>query len=479
MRRRVLFSCRMLALLLALQVLPLTGCSAGDAGSASWTVTTVDRPWRDAGAIALERARGEDFVIEIDRKATAQEIDGFGGAFNEKGWVALSVLSPEKRDEVLKAFFDPETGAKFNICRVPIGASDYAVDRYTLNEVPDDYEMRHFSIERDRLRLIPYIKAAMKFRPDLKIWGSVWTPPTWMKTNNAYDGGKMKDDAKVYDAFALYLARFLQEYQAEGIDAYAVAIQNEPTIERNYPSCLWTEQQFLTFIRDHLGPLFKSRGVRGEIWLGTIQDADYTKYPGTVLADKKANSYITTVGFQWEGYHSVAWTHQHYPDKRIMQTETECGNFYWKAGFDPDKPQNDWNYGVYTWKKVKDYFLQGVNSYMLWNMVLDQEGKSIDAVRPWPQNAAIIVDTRTGEAIYTPMYYAFKHFSYFVEPGARLLKLKKGVRLDAIAFRNPDGRVVLVLQNTAVAERPLRIKIGNKALTVALPPQSWSTLVLP
>lgn len=450
------------------------------ASEVHWTVTTEAEPWQMGEPLPVAKARGKDFTIEIDKKTVRQEIDGFGGAFNEKGWAALSILSPEQREEALKALFDPNEGAKFNICRVPIGASDYALDRYTLNETKDDFEMKNFSIERDKGCLIPYIKAAMRYRPDLKIWGSVWTPPTWMKTNGEFDGGYMKDDPAIYRAFALYLALFLEAYQNEGINAYAVAIQNEPTIDTNYPSCLWTEYQFLTFIKDHIGPLFRERGVKGEIWLGTMQDANYMKYPMTVLSDPEANKYITTVGFQWDGLGSVAWTRENYPEKRIMQTETECGNWYWRAGFDPNKPQNDWNYGVYTWRKVKDYFERGVNSYMLWNMVLDEEGKSIDSNRPWPQNAALVVDRNTKSLIYTPMYYAFKHFSYFVKPGARLIGIKPyGPWSEAVAFQNPDGEIVLVMQNATNSEKEVKIKLEKKAVKVTLPPQSWSTLILP
>ncbi len=445
----------------------------------TWVVTTQAKPWRRMDPTASAAAKGRKSTIIIDTKTLYQKIDGFGGCFNEKGWVALSVLTPAKRDEVLKALFDPAEGAGLNICRVPIGASDYAVNRYTLNEVKDDYQMKHFSIKRDKDFLIPYIKAALKFRPDLRVWGSAWTPPTWMKTNGHYDGGSMKDDPKIYDAYALYLARFLESYQKEGINAYAVCVQNEPDIARHYPTCLWTEKQFLTFIKDHLGPFFKERCVRGEIWLGTMDDGDFRKYPYTVLNDKTANSYVTTVGYQWGGLNSVALTRKYYPAKRIMQTETECGNWYWRDGFDPDKPQNDWNYGVYTWNKVKDYFEKGVNSYMLWNMVLDREGKSIDSMSPWPQNAAVVVDTKTKAAIYTPMYYAFKHFSHFVKPSAHLIRVKaSGVLNDVVAFKNPDGKVVLVMQNPSIGNIKLKIKLENKDYALTLPPQSWSTLVL-
>ena len=178
-----------------------------------------------------------------------------------------------------------------------------------------------------------------------------------------------------------------------------------------------------------------------------------------------------------DGLFAVKKTRINYPTKKIMQTETECGNWYWKAGFDPDKPQNDWAYGVYTWKKVRDYFNEGVNSYMLWNMVLDQEGKNLDSVRPWPQNAALVVDTASQSLIYTPMYYAFRHFSAFVDTGARLLRtMFVGAWSDVIAFRNPDGRIVLVMQNNTSDEKPVSLRIADQVFSVTLPARSWVTL---
>lgn len=449
-------------------------------GEVSWKLSTPDEQWKDMESPVLvreERKKASVKVYTIDT-SIAQEIDGFGGAFNEKGWEALLLLSPEKRDEVIRELFDPEEGAKFNICRVPIGASDFAVSRYTLNETKNDFTMENFSIERDREYLIPYIKAALGYRPDLKIWGSVWTPPTWMKTNGDFDGGSMKDEPRMYEAFVLYLARFVEEYRNEGIDIYMVAVQNEPEIERNYPTCLWTPEQFLVFIRDYMGPLFEERNSGAEIMLGTIQEGNYFTFPYKVLSDAKANGYVSTVGFQWSGLNSVEEIRRYHPDKKIMQTETECGNFNWLPTFDPDFPQNDWEYGVHTWSKIKEYFDEGVNSYMLWNMILDEEGKSIDSVTPWPQNAAVVVDKNTREVIYTPMFYAFKHFTFFVEEGANyVINMSSGV--DAVSFLNPGGEIVIVLQNDSSSSKDLSISTGDCWFEAILPAMSWSTFVVP
>ena len=444
----------------------------------SLTQTTASSAWKSMPTVPMTAAQSASFDIEVDPSATLQSIDGFGGAFNEKGWAALQLLPDLVREEVLRALFDPDTGARLNFCRVPIGASDYALSRYTLDEIPDDFAMEHFSIERDRLQLIPYIRAALKFRPDLRLWGSAWTPPTWMKTSGGFDGGNMRDDPRVYEAYALYLARFVESYQAEGLNLTAVAVQNEPLIETHYPSCLWTPQQFVTFLGDHAGPLFKKRGVRAELWLGTLQDGDYDKFPRAVLEDKRAREVVSAVGLQWDGLASVEKVRRLHPDKAIVQTETECGNWFWKPGFDPEKPQNDWAYAVFTWRKVKAFLDAGANAYMLWNLVLDERGKSIDSEKPWPQNAAVVVDSSSRQVLYTPMFYAFKHFSAFVEPLARVLRTS-GRYEDAIAFQNPNGQVVLVVQSDSTQPTQLSVRVGALSTSLALPPKSFTSVVFP
>jgi glucosylceramidase len=465
-----------ISLLLLLFSLSISGAMDSSSISVKWKMSTEDAMWRDMPDVNTMVSDSAD--IQVDADSLKQTFDGFGGAYNEKGWTALSLLPQEKQDEVLKALFDQQSGAKFTICRIPIGSSDYAESRYTLDEKKNDYKMKKFSIARDKEKLIPYIKASLKYHPEMKLWGSAWTPPTWMKSNGVFDSGFFKDKPKFYDAYALYLKKFIESYKAEGLNVFAVAVQNEPTMQTAYPSCAWEPNQFLVFIRDYLGPLFEKNNLSGKIMLGTMQDGNFDGYPKTVLSDEKANKYVSYVGFQWDGLGSVAKTRETYPDKNIMQTETECGNWFWKPGFDPNKPQNDWAYGTYTFNKIKAYFHNGVNSYMLWNMILDDEGKSNDAVRPWPQNAAIIVDRAKKEPVYTPMYYAVKHFSYYVKPGARYTSLKNG-SYNAIAFTNADGEIVIMLQTDLINPVEKTIGVKGRVIKVNLPAKSWSTFIFP
>jgi glucosylceramidase len=441
---------------------------------ARWIVTTGAAPFANGALPTAERQGAAEVVVLADQ--ARHEVSGFGGAFNEHGWDALNVLSEGERQAALAALFDPGTGLGLSYGRIPVGASDYALDRYTLDEAPGDYAMARFSIERDRRWLIPFIQAALKLRPGLKLWASAWTPPTWMKTNGAFDGGAFKDEPKVYAAYALYLARFVESYRAEGIDVSMVVPQNEPGQLTRYPSCDWTPAQYVTFIRDHLGPTFQRRSLSTQIFVGTVNTADWDIL--SVLKDPGVSRVIAGAALQWHALSRVAPVHAAFPSLTIMQSETECGNNHWQPGFNPERAPNDFRYAAYTFRKLRDFISAGASSYMLWNLVLDEHGKNIDSERPWPQNGAIIVDRKAKQVTLTPMYWVTKHFSALLQPGARVVA-SSGAFADQIVFLNPDGTRVVEPLNESAAPLTLTIVDGSRRQPVELPPQSFGTLLLP
>lgn len=459
----------------AIVVLGLLGCSTENQPSAASRATAYvsdgSSPFRQV-SVRIVRKSAEVTVYPAEVRQT---ITGFGGAFNEKGWEALLSLSGEQRDEVMQRLFDPSTGLGLRICRVPIGASDYALDRYTDDETPNDYAMKDFSIERDRKLLIPYIRAAMRYQPNLELWGSAWTPPTWMKSNDAYDGGSLRSDPRVYAAYALYLADFLKAYRAEGLPLKMVAVQNEPLVDQHYPSCLWTPEQYLAFVRDYMGPLFEKERLSNAIMLGTFNEIGELPHAIDVLKDPKASSYVAAVGLQWSGVDLIPFIRTLNKRVPLWETETDCGNWPWAPGFDPTRPPNNLAYAGYTWKLMKRYLEAGVSVYDMWNMVLDQHGINMDRVRPWPQNSAIVVDTKTKGVTYTPMYWAFGSFSKFVPAGSRLLK-SGGLDSDAVAFEKPDGGFVVVLYNADPRERMIGVRIGDAVYEVPMSGTSFGSL---
>lgn len=452
-----------------------TAIAAPRAPKATLTVTTTEAAFVDATrSLRTAPASGAADLV-VDAGTAYQEIQGFGGSFNEKGWTALRLL-PDDGKRVLADLFAPRGIARFNICRVPVGASDYAESRYSLAETPDDFAMKDFSIARDRERLIPYIKAAKRLNPALKLWGSAWSPPAWMKTNKSTDSGAMRAEPAIYDAYALYLLKFSQAYRAEGLELIALCPQNEPGTLTDYPSCEWTGEQLRDFIRDHMGPLFAKEGGPA-VWLGTINEDALPRFIEPTMVDPAAAKYVSAFGLQWYALPIVAECARRWPSIPIVQTETECGNNHWQPGYRRDAAPNDWAYGAYTWGKIRDFFAGGASVYQAWNIVLDSKGRSIGSRTHWPQNALVTVDFETRTATYTPAFWAFAHFSHFVAPGARRIATT-GAWSDAMAFRNPEGAIVLVLANNEATARELTVEHGGKRRVVALPAKSFATLVL-
>jgi glucosylceramidase len=431
----------------------------------SWKVfsSTPDAPWQLLGAERLGGVPGED-VLVIDLERTRQTIEGWGGCFNELGWQALSCLDEGARTEIMGGLFGPE-GCNFDYCRMPIGASDYALDYYSLNDTDGDYAMENFSLERDRRWLIPFIRKAMESQPRLRVWGSPWTPPAWMKTNRQYHKGELRWEEPVLKAYALYFEKYVKAYRAEGIDIRAIHVQNEPFHLPDFPSCGWTGEHMRDFIRDYLGPRFALSGLDQEIWLGTINgpgDPDVPwRFIDTVLRDVQAASMIAGVGFQWFGMPAVDPTVAKYPGKKIMQTEAKCGD-----------GSNDWAYAMETARDMIYYFNHGATAFMQWNMVLDHTGNSTWG---WKQSTMVTVDTEQSSYRYNPQFCLVKHFSNTVKSGAKSVFLESDA---CCAFMNPDGSTVVFLMNAESYDKVFTLQVGEIIKSIVLPANSFNTVCL-
>lgn len=455
---------------------------AGCARKATDTVvitTTEHEPWIEQ-RMDISPIRNVEPDIVIDPTDTLQRIEGFGACFNELGWVALSGLDPDDRQRIMKDLFQPGAGCSFNLCRMPVGANDFSIDWYSYCETDGDYDMVDFSIERDRQTLIPFIRNALEYNPELQIWASPWSPPTWMKHNRHYacrpnpmrndlagdpktnrEGSNMFiTEPLYYEAYARYFARFIESYRDEGIHIFAVAPQNEFNSCQVFPSCTWTAASLRDFIGTYLGPEMERLHVG--IILGTLERENYL-LADTVLSDPDAGQYVDWVGFQWRGKGAVSDVHNRYPDMKLIQTESECGD-----------GKNDWTYCLYTWDLMKHYLRNGANAYEYWNIALVEDGLSRWG---WRQNSLLSVDCQNGTYKYNHEYYLMKHVAGFVERGARLLRTT-GNFDDALAFVNPDGKLVVVLVNRDGNNHTSIIRVGKKQYSIPVGANSINTLVI-
>jgi glucosylceramidase len=326
--------------------------------------------------------------------------------------------------------------------------------------------MEQFSIARDEEMLIPYVRAALEIKPELRLWGSPWVVPSWMMS-----GRNMKNDAQTLEAHALYFAKFVQEYAKQGLTIEAVHQQNEP----GYARVTWTHPQFIDFIKTYLGPKFEELGVSAEIWCGTMSHPNDADIATTLTSDADALRYTKGFGLQWNLQDTVA---ELAPFGPVMQTEHKCGNYnfatpYWdQSRYDSSKPQNDHLYGEESWQLIRDWIVAGVNSYSAWNMVLDSNGRSLDG---WPQNALLVVDRDTEQLIVTPAYYAFRHYSQYIAPGASRIDVSGSS--DAVAFQNPSGSIVLEVYNSGEAPEQVNADVAGQLYQFAVPSHGWATLL--
>lgn len=474
-----------LLLLICIQSFTQQTISAvSSSAAASWFVN------KTASLSALNQ-KIPDAIIFTDQ--TLQTIEGFGTCFNELGWTSLSLLPAADREAILKELFEPGLGANFTICRMPIGANDFSRQWYSYNEKAGDFAMKHFSIANDRETLIPFIKAAQQYNPKIKIWASPWSPPSWMKYNGHYaarsvnkanfvseewgmdlreisngltpdkEGREGTDmfiqEDNYFTAYARYFSHFIDAYRKEGIKISMVMPQNEFNSAQVFPSCTWTATGLTRFIRV-LGPVMKKKGV--DVFLGTIERGNYL-LADTVLTDPGCKPYVKGAGFQWAGKEAIAAIHKNYPDLPLYQTEQECGN-----------SKNDWKYCVYAWGLMKHYLSNGANAYTYWNTSLKQGGISTWG---WKQNSLVSVDTINKTYQYNYEYYLMKHFSHFVQPGAKRLQTS-GAFSNLLAFRNPDQSIVLVAFNEAEAAKNISIKLEDQLLEATLPAGSFSSFSL-
>jgi glucosylceramidase len=449
-------------------------------------------------------------TVTVNDTTTNQKWEGFGGAFNEMGWTALS--SAALQTEAVTLLFSPTDGANFTMGRIPIGASDYATNRYTDDDgtwtdvdassgtrQPADTSMANFSIDRDKKNLIPYVKAAIAIKSSIRFWASPWTPPVWMKTGyktdkagsmsgwkpSFYDGGNMSSDAATLTAYAQYYTKFVQGYKDQGINIELVSPQNEPGYDQNYPSCLWDGATYASWIGKYLGPAMQTLGVK--VMLGTLSNAD--KDIATAQAatsDSTAKSFLSVVGVQWNVLDAVN-SGQTFSGIPIWATEHKCGNYPWGGAsgcgessdscpsYNSTQAPNDQAYGVESWKYIRNAITKGkVTSYSAWNMVLDKSGLGIDTSRDWKQDALLVADG--GKVNPTPAYYVFRHLSQYVQPGASVVGTSGG---DAVAFKNPDGSLVAVVYNSGAENKTFIVKIGGKMLQFDMPGDSkgaWATI---
>lgn len=444
---------------------------------AKWVKVLTSRDSADRlqtqGELAVQSGAGAGtgLKLKVLPEQTYQTVMGFGGAFTEAAAYTLSRISPQKRDEVIRRYFDPQEGLGYTLGRVHIHSCDFALENYTYIE-DGDVELKTFDISRDHKWVIPFVHdAARTAGKDITMLASPWSPPAWMKTNGDMNhGGQLKPEYR--ETWAQYYTKFIKAYREAGIPIWGITVQNEPAAVQTWDSCIYSGEEERDFVRDHLGPTMHREGLADvEILIWDHNRDIMIERASAVLSDPEAAKYIWGTGFHWyvsEAFENVGKVHELFPDKHLLFTEG-CQEGGVKLG--------EWFTGERYGRNIIGDLNNWNEGFLDWNLVLDETGGPNHVGNLC--DAPIIADTTTDTIHYNSSYYYIGHFSKYIKPGAIRLGLETEIpSLLATAFRNPDGSVAVVVQNESDEAQPFALELGGEAVGETLPAHSIATYII-
>lgn len=418
-------------------------------------------------------------TLTLDPTTKYQSMDGFGAAITGSTCYNLLKMNKEDRTKFLKETFSEKEGFGHSYIRISIGCSDFSLSEYSLC---DQKGIENFSLQEEENKyVIPILKEILAINPSIKIMGSPWTPPRWMKVNNLKDLKPHNEwtsghlNPAYYADYGEYFVKWIQAMEEHGISIYSITMQNEPLNRGNSASMFmgWDEQR--EFLKQGLGPKLKEAGLTTKVYLfdhnyNYDNMSDQTDYPLKIYEDLEAAAY--TVGTAYHNYGGdrteLLDIHSKSPDKELVFTETSIGT--WNDGRNLD---------VRLIADMEEVALGTVNNWcrgvIVWNLMLDTErGPNRDGGCQTCYGAVDINSSDYKTITRNSHYYIIGHLSSVVKPGAIRIGVKGYTANDLItsAFENIDGTYGLVLLNKGSEVIKLNVSDGDKSFKYDVPAKS-------
>ena len=485
----------MRAIVLAVGFL-LVAVSPAAASSARVWVTTPDgaEKMHDRGTVDFHPGGSSALTVSVDPSRRYQSMDGFGASITDSSARVLYRLSKPQREAAMRSLFADD---KLSFLRQPMGASDFVEGpHYTYDDVPagrTDYRLRHFSIAHDRKQILPLLRRALALNPKLKVMGTPWSPPAWMKTNQSLVGGRLIDSPRIYDAYARYFVKFVRAYKRAGVPIYALTLQNEPQNRKPdaYPGMDMPVRQEAKLI-EALGPKLQRAGLRTKLlgydhnWEEHPNDVANTppgedpevEYP-TDLLNSRAGRWLAGTAFHcYAGDVKRQTELQHrFPRKGVWFTE--CSGSHGPT--DPPAQVFSDTLKWHTRNIVLGVTRNWGKTVVNWNLALDPDGG--------PHNGGCgtctgVLTVGPGDAFsQNAEYFTLGHLARFVAPGAeRIASTSFGTtgwngQIMDVAFRNRDGSTALVVHNENDDPRTFAVAQGGSSFDYTLPGGALATFV--
>jgi glucosylceramidase len=430
-------------------------------------------------------------LITVDDTQHFQEIDGFGASLTDAAaWLFTSKLPAAQTDAAFKILFSRKNGIALGFLRQPVGSSDLSATFYSFDDLcrqtteacttpasADDFGLARFTIQHDAAYIIPLLQKALEQNPDLHVMLSPWSPPGWMKDSgsmlgmNAKTGKPATLRPEAASAYALYLVKTIKEYQAQGIPIYALSVQNEPLYAPpSYSGMLMTAGDQADFLANSLAPVMTEVGLTTKV-LVYDHNWDHPDYPETVFKNDKART--LAAGTAWHHYAgdpaAMTKLHDEFPQKDEWVTEASGGG--WQKGNILAQEAAELVASTRNWAR----------SYVLWALATDQDhGPHVGGCDKC--RGVVTIDVKDPAHVTVKPeadYFVLGQASKFVLPGAVRIASDEpaGTAVKDVAFRNPDGTIVLYTVNTGTESQAVRIGFRQKTAATTLAAGAVATFV--
>ena len=425
-------------------------------------------------------------TLTLKPEETFQKFYGFGDALTESAGYVLSRMPSQVRKQAIEAYYNPITGNGYRFARIHMNSCDFSLDNWAC--VPQkDETLESFSMERTDRYISPLAvevqNAALNEGSSVQFLMTPWSPPSWMKDNNDMNhGGHLLDCYK--ELWAQYFVKFIQKMAERNIKISFVTIQNEPAAVQTWDSCEWSATDEGEFAAKYLGPALEKAGlgdVKIYVW-DHNRDLALERLEES-LKVKGASKYVAGLAFHWysgDQYDNIKEIANRYPELDLIFTE----------GCIEGGPRNGaWFTGERYAHNIINDLKSGATKWIDWNIILDMKGGPNHVGNYC--DAPILADEYEGTLHYQSSYYYIGHFSRFIKPGAvrvnsEIVSVMTPATVsghltneaETVAFKNPDGSVVLIVTNTTEADLVYQFKLeGNEDMTLRIPPRAIQTWI--
>lgn len=424
---------------------------------------------KQSGILAFRDSYNNYPNIEVSDSQTYQTVDGFGFSLTGGSAKVINSLNADKKQALLQELFGTSNSSiAVSYLRISIGASDLDESVFSYNDLPagqTDLNLTQFSLAPDMTNLIPLLKEILAINPSIKIMGSPWSPPVWMKDNNSSVGGSLQP--KYYGVYAQYFVKYIQKMKEQGIVIDAITVQNEPLHPGNNPSLLMLAPQQADFIKNHLGPAFQAATIDTKIIIYD-HNCDKPDYPISILNDAAAKQYIAGSAFHlYAGDISALTTVRNaHPDKDLYFTEQYTpstgdfsGDLKWHLKNVVVGSMRNWSKTALEWNLAND---ASFGPHTPGGCTTCKGGITVNSSSSYTQNVG---------------YYIIAHASKFVPTGSVRIASNTTGNLHNVAFKTPAGKKVLIVINDGSTSTQFNIKYNEKWITTSLDSGSAGTYV--